>query len=206
VNGKDSAKSNRAEGPEAKRPEAEKAAVGEKDGSDRQKLVKDLLENKNIKFQDKAAKDLRDRQIDPRVMSLLMKISQSHSIEVSCFITGHPKHANNDPKAKISDHIPGRAADITSVDGVRVSHDNVAAKALVQELIDVRGPLAGMTIDHPWPELTGNIKKGSTYIGVHHGRKDHDGNVSISDPTHRGETKSSPPHIHVGYHLSGPSQ
>jgi hypothetical protein len=138
--------------------------------------VAQLVANPNLTLSDQARDDLENGLTDPRVVALLNAIVANHSITVSVIKSGHSKFvAGTD---RVSNHYacdgcPGRAVDITSVDGAGVSSSNTAARALAESLLTASAPLRPDELGSPWPDL-------GRYAGAFH------------DQNHLG-------HLHVGY-------
>ena len=107
----------------------------------------DLLRNRRVILTPQARADLEAGVIDPRLVSLLSWISERHTIGVTVFMTGHSKYTRS---GSVSNHYYGRAADIFFVNGQPVSSSSEAARRLVMQLSDIRGPLRPHEIGHPF--------------------------------------------------------
>lgn len=132
----------------------------------------DLLHNPRVVLTPHARADLQAGIVDQRLASLLMWMSQRHTITVTVFRTGHAKYTRS---GRVSHHYYGRAADIFFVDGQLVTSTNVMARNLVDELSEIGGPLRPHELGHPFGA-----------IGFPGG---------FTDPDHRD-------HLHIGYDLS----
>jgi hypothetical protein len=91
------------------------------------------------------------------VVQLLNAVVANHSITVSVIKTGHSKYvAGTD---RVSNHYacdgcPGRAVDITAVDGADVTSSNDAAHDLAESLLASSPPLRPDEVGSPWSDLT----------------------------------------------------
>ncbi len=61
-----------------------------------------------------AQKDIREGEVDPRLIALLGKLTEEHKIELSVIKTGHDKFTSG---GSVSNHFEGRGIDIARVDG-----------------------------------------------------------------------------------------
>jgi hypothetical protein len=95
------------------------------------------------------ATDLTSGHLDLRVQSLLAVLADRHRIRLSCLRTGHSHYVKG--TTRISNHTRWRAVDIDQVDGQPVSAHNPAARALVQWLDRLQGPLRPSEIGSPFP-------------------------------------------------------
>jgi hypothetical protein len=119
--------------------------------------VAQLVANPNLTLSDQARGDLENGLADPRVVQLLNAITANHLLTVSVIKTGHSKYvAGTD---RISNHYacdgcPGRAADITAVDGADVTSSNDAAHGLAESVLGASPPLRPDELGSPWSDLT----------------------------------------------------
>jgi hypothetical protein len=95
------------------------------------------------------APDLASGRLDLRVQSLLAVIAHHHSIRLSCLRTGHSRYVKG--TTRISNHTLWRALDIDRVDGHPVTPTSRPARALVQWLDRLQGPLRPSEIGSPFP-------------------------------------------------------
>ena len=104
--------------------------------------------------------DLETGQIDPRAISVLSGIVQTHSIHVCPLKSGHYQCVGGGslasrPDCTESHHWYGRGVDIGSVDGVAVSSANAGAYAIVQGLTTFpAGDPSRPNVGSPWPEFS----------------------------------------------------
>jgi hypothetical protein len=110
----------------------------------------DLLASSSVELSSAAASDLRNGIVDARLIALLAWISQSHSITISEFRTGHPKYVSG--TTKVSNNWYGRAATITEVDGLQVAPSSSAARALWQQLRTAPTSVRPIEIGAPWAD------------------------------------------------------
>jgi hypothetical protein len=94
------------------------------------------------------AADLASGRLDLRVQSLLAVLAERHRIRLSCLHTGHSRYVRG--TNRVSNHTVWRAVDIDRVDGQAVSAESRAARALVQWLDAVEGPLRPSEIGSPF--------------------------------------------------------
>ena len=132
-----------------------------------------LLANPRVTLSENARADLRNGLVDARLVSLLGRLADTYQVEISVFSTGHGRFVKG--TAKVSNHVYGRAADITSVNGTPVSGTNEAARLLAQFLMVVDPSIRPTEVGGPWDI------------------DDADG-VGFSDAGHVA-------HLHVGYDL-----
>jgi hypothetical protein len=83
-----------------------------------------LLGNPNVTIGPVGRADLSAGRIDPRVVAVLARLAEAHTIVVGPICSDHSKF---DAGGAISNHYWGRAADVSVVDGALVSTANAAA-------------------------------------------------------------------------------
>lgn len=116
-----------------------------------------LLANPRLTLTPNARADLEQGIIDQRVIDFLSWAVQHHDIAVSVLKTGHSVYvAGTD---RISDHYacdgcPGRAADISAVDGQAYSPSCAPCRTFTEETIAL-GPGRPDQIGQPWGDLVG---------------------------------------------------
>lgn len=132
-----------------------------------------LLADSRVVLSENARADLRSGLVDPRLISLLSRLAETYQVEISVFSTGHGRFVKG--TTKVSNHVYGRAADITFVNGAEVSGTNEAARALAQFLLTVDPSIRPNEVGGPWDV------------------DDTDG-VGFTDSGHLA-------HLHVGYDL-----
>ncbi len=107
------------------------AAIGS--GSD---LPRNVLSDPAISLTAAARGDVESGRVDPRVLAVLLAVSQSHELApVGPLITGHSTYVKG--TTRVSNHYFGRAADILGVDGAPVSPDNEAVREVMQAILEL---------------------------------------------------------------------
>jgi hypothetical protein len=112
--------------------------------------------------------DLASGRLDLRVQSLLAVLADHHSIRLSCLHTGHSRFVKG--TTRVSNHTVWRAVDIDRVDGQPVSPHSRVARALVEWLDGVEGPLRPAEIGSPFdlgrrPYFTDEGHKEHIHVG-----------------------------------------
>lgn len=116
-----------------------------------------LLASPNFSACPAAITDLETGQIDPRAISVLAGILQTHSIYVCPLRSGHYQCVGggslvSNPLCTESHHWYGRGVDIGVVDGVAVTALNAGAYAIVQWLTTFgAGDPSRPNVGSPWP-------------------------------------------------------
>lgn len=132
-----------------------------------------LLANSRVSLSENARADLRNGLVDSRLVSLLSRLAETYQLDISVFSTGHSRFVKG--TTKVSNHVYGRAVDITSVNGSEVSATNEAARALAQTLLTIEPFLRPTEVGGPWDVDDTDV-------------------VSFADSGHLA-------HLHVGYDL-----
>jgi hypothetical protein len=114
------------------------------------------------------APDLASGRLDLRVQSLLAVLAERHAIRLSCLRTGHSRFVKG--TTRVSNHTVWRAVDIDRVDGQPVSPHSRAARALVEWLDGLQGPLRPAEIGSPFdlgrrPYFTDEGHKEHIHVG-----------------------------------------
>lgn len=112
-----------------------------------------LLTNQKLVLTDLARGDVESGRVDPRVMDVLARLTQDHTIAVSVIQSGHSPFVEG--TTRYSFHTFGRAVDIYMVDGEGVSPMSASARALVMWLQALDGPGKPSEIGSPFPDLVG---------------------------------------------------
>jgi hypothetical protein len=94
------------------------------------------------------AADLASGRLDLRVQSLLAVLAERHRIRLSCLRSGHSRYVKG--TNRVSNHTVWRAVDIDRVDGQPVAPGSRPARALVEWLDAVEGPLRPVEIGSPF--------------------------------------------------------
>ncbi len=117
-----------------------------------------LLANPNLTLTPNTRGDLQVGIIDQRVIDYLAWATQRHSIAVSSLKTGHDRYVSGTDR--ISDHYvcegcPGRAVDISAVDGQVFSPSCGPCRIFTEETIAL-GQGRPNQVGQPWGDLVGN--------------------------------------------------
>lgn len=94
--------------------------------------------------------------LDPRLVSLLVSLGASTPITIGTLRTGHTTDVtgpNGEDTGRVSNHTPGRAADLTSIGGQPVGASNLAAHALVASLAALSPPERPSEVGSPFPDI-----------------------------------------------------
>lgn len=111
-------------------------------------LIGAVLSNPSIRLRPPAAEDVRSGRVDARVLAVLLIASEGHTLGVGPLLTGHSYYVAG--TARVSNHVYGRAGDITMVDDRNVSPGNEAALDLVLTLASLPEPLRPDELGSPW--------------------------------------------------------
>jgi len=106
-----------------------------------------LLQNKNVVLDAAGIKDMKEGRIDPRIVSVLTKLSENHKITISATESDHPKFTTG---GSVSNHHLGRGVDIAAIDGVPVSASNFDAREMASHLIDLDPSIRPSEIGSPF--------------------------------------------------------
>lgn len=110
-----------------------------------------LLGAPGITLSPDAALDAATARLDPRLVTLLETLGQASPITVGTLITGHSTDvAGTD---RVSNHVGGRAADITTVAGQAVTPTNLAAHQLVEDLAAMQPPERPDEVGSPFADV-----------------------------------------------------
>jgi cell wall-associated NlpC family hydrolase len=106
-----------------------------------------LLDNKKVILDADGIADVKEGRIDPRVVAVLTKLSEKHTIQVSCMCRDHP---TNTLGGSVSNHHFGRGMDIASIDGQPVNAGNPIARDIATELGSLDPNYRPDEIGTPW--------------------------------------------------------
>src|SRR3954449_10220256 len=121
------------------------ALLGLADGAEA--AVTPLLGNHNLGFDADGIADLRAGRIDPRVMSVLDRLSHEHHLTISAMRSDHGRLTSG---GSVSNHAYGRAVDIAAIDGRPVTPDNDVARRIAIELSHLDPSIRPTEIGSPW--------------------------------------------------------
>jgi hypothetical protein len=112
--------------------------------------------------------DLANPQLDLRIQSLLVILSQRWTVRISCIHTGHTKHV--EATTRISNHYVWRAIDIDQVNHQPVGPGASQTKALLDFLDTLQGPLRPVEVGSPFqighrPFFTNQAHQEHIHIG-----------------------------------------
>jgi hypothetical protein len=114
----------------------------------RSQLIGQVLSSPAIKLPKSAERDVKGGLVDDRVLQVLLIAATQHSLRVGPFVTGHSYFVAG--TNRVSNHVFGRAVDITMVDGRAVSNENVGAHDLVRTFLALQSPLRASEVGSPW--------------------------------------------------------
>ena len=109
--------------------------------------AKAVLENSNITLDANGKADFAKGRMDPRVASILLKLSEKHKIVVSSTTSDHPQSTSG---GSVSNHWFGRGLDIATVDGERVDAGSPAGRELAAELAELDASIRPGEVGTPW--------------------------------------------------------
>lgn len=119
-------------------------------------LIAMVLTNPRLSIYEAGRTDIQEGRIDARVLLFLQLASERWTLAVSSLQSGHSKCVGGGDYdgCNISNHWYGRAVDIYRVDGLLVSSQNSAARALAEWALDLDGDLRPRELGNPWPGLS----------------------------------------------------
>ena len=106
-----------------------------------------LLHNKKVILDADGIADIKAGRIDPRIVAVLTKLSEKHTIQVSCMCSDHPTYTTG---GSVSNHHFGRGMDIAAVDGMPVNAGNPVARDIATELGSLDEKYRPSEIGTPW--------------------------------------------------------
>jgi hypothetical protein len=111
-----------------------------------------IIGNPRITMPARAAADLMNPRMDPRVIAVMEAIAQAHTFNVVVVATGHSLcvGGGNTLPCNVSNHAVYRAVDISPVDGEVVSSTSPGAREVVRWLATLQGPLRPSEVGSPW--------------------------------------------------------
>jgi hypothetical protein len=90
-----------------------------------------LLANPRVAVNAVGVADLQAGRIDPRIVAVLTKLADAHTLTVGPMCSDHPKFTAG---GSVSLHYLGRGVDIAAIDGVPVSLSNLTAREVAGSL------------------------------------------------------------------------
>lgn len=111
-----------------------------------------LIANPRVTMPARAATDLTNPRMDPRVIAVMEALAQLHAYNVIVVATGHSLcvGGGNSLPCTVSNHAVYRAVDIGPIDGRPADRNNPGALAAVQWLASLQGPLRPSEVGSPW--------------------------------------------------------
>ncbi len=108
-----------------------------------------VLSNPRIHLGSLAVGDVAEGRVDPRVLQVLVYLAERHDLgSVGPLITGHSYFV--DGTTTPSNHVFGRAVDISVIDGQAVSIYNPAARDAMEMVLTLPPPLLPDELGGPW--------------------------------------------------------
>lgn len=108
-----------------------------------------VLSDPHIRLLANARKDVEAGRVDGRVLSALLFVAAKHDLgSVGPFVSGHSYFVKE--TTRVSNHVYGRAVDISVVDGVAVSFSNAGALEAVRALLSLPAPFRPDEVGSPW--------------------------------------------------------
>ncbi|MBE1533077.1 hypothetical protein [Actinomadura algeriensis] len=107
-----------------------------------------VLADDRIRMPDTARADVRAGRVDDRVLRLLSRLADEHTLSVAVLVTGHPRHVFGSPA--VSNHARGRAVDVWAVDGVPVARQRKAADGPARAVTRQALRLGADEVGAPW--------------------------------------------------------
>lgn len=121
-------------------------------------LARAVLAHPHLALSPGAAGDVRRGIVDGRVLALLLVAATEHRLSaVGPLASGHSDcvgggDRRSRPDCSLSNHVFGRAVDVGVVDGERVSARNRPARALLERVLTLSGPVRPDEVGVPWPQ------------------------------------------------------
>lgn len=108
-----------------------------------------VLSSPNIALTGAARGDVEAGIVDPRVLQLLLTLSQRHHLgRVGPFKSGHSYFVSG--TSRVSNHSYGRAVDISMIDGKAVSTTNGSAYDAARMILSVPSSIRPDEFGSPW--------------------------------------------------------
>lgn len=135
-------------------------------------LSDQVLAHPRIRLTAGARLDIESGRADPRILQILLSLAETYDLgRVGPIATGHSYFVKG--TNRVSNHVFGRAVDISVIDGNPVGASNARAYQAAQTVASLPQPLRPDELGSPWRVLG-------------------EGMVSFTDKDHAG-------HIHLGY-------
>jgi hypothetical protein len=111
-------------------------------------LSAQVLVHPSIALSSAAASDVRGGIAHARALSVLLILAEEHTLSAGPIRTGHSYYVKG--TSRVSDHVFGRAVDVTRIDGRSVSPTNLGALRAVQTVLSLPEPLRPDEVGSPW--------------------------------------------------------
>jgi hypothetical protein len=132
-------------------------------------LESQVLAHPRIHLTQAARSDVEKARIDPRVLQVLLLLAQHHELNrVGPLSSGHSYFVKG--TTRVSNHIPGRAVDISVIDGIAVRARHREAYAAARLVASLPPPLRPDELGGPWR---------FEVAGVHSFTKGHGGHLHV---------------------------
>lgn len=123
-----------------------------------------VLSHPNIRLSAGARQDLEAGIVDPRLVAVLLILADEHELGwVGPIRSGHSYYVKG--TTRVSNHVFGRAADISVIDGAPVSATNPGAYRAVRTILSLRPPYLPDEVGSPWLIPTPSV---AVFTGDHH--------------------------------------
>lgn len=114
-----------------------------------EELVGGVLNHPSIRLLPGARRDVEAGLIDPRVLRILLILSERHELSaVGPLVSGHSYYVKGTDRP--SNHVFGRAVDISVIDHELVSRSNFAAQLAVRSVLSLPAPPRPDEVGSPW--------------------------------------------------------
>jgi len=108
-----------------------------------------VLSSQHIRLTANARKDVEDARVDGRLLGVLLLLAAKHDLgSVGPFVSGHSYFVKG--TMRVSNHVRGRAVDISVVDGAAVSPRNTGALEAARAVLSLPAPLRPDEVGSPW--------------------------------------------------------
>ena len=113
-------------------------------------LIGRTLGHPRIHFTPGARRDVESGRADPRILVILLALAEVHELgRVGPIATGHSYFVKG--TTRVSNHVSGRAVDISVIDGAPVSTFNGDAYRAAQSIASLAPPFRPDELGAPWP-------------------------------------------------------
>lgn len=108
-----------------------------------------VLGHSHIRLTAGARHDVESRRADPRILQILLTLADAHDLgRVGPIATGHSYFVKG--TMRVSNHVYGRAVDISAIDGRAVSASNGGAYQAAQTVASLPQPVRPDELGAPW--------------------------------------------------------